>query len=201
MEFLLATNNRHKKLELEKIMSGVSLKTPEEIGIDFDCDETGETFLENSMLKARTLYSLARKPVIADDSGLCVAGLGGAPGIYSARYGSAEGGPELESGERNNFLLSNMKALTGPEERKAFFVCCMTAILDDYRIYTVQETMNGFIAVEPYGEGGFGYDPVFFLPERGMTVAQLPENEKNMISHRARAASRLALLIGGKSNE
>ncbi len=141
------------------------------------------------------------RPVIADDSGLCIEALGGAPGIYSARYGSPEGGPDLESGERNSFLLENLKDFSGRAERKATFVCCMTAILSDYRIYSVQETMEGFITDEPYGKGGFGYDPVFFLPKKGMTVAELPENEKNKISHRGRAAEKLGRLLEGALNE
>jgi XTP/dITP diphosphohydrolase len=193
--FVLATNNKHKKQELQKIMTGINIITPDEIGIDFDCDETGTTFLENSMLKAQTLYELAGRPVIADDSGLCVEGLDGAPGIFSARYGSPAGGPDLESSERNIFLLNKMASLKGPEERKATFVCCMSAIIDKYRIYTVQETIAGFIAEKPYGAGGFGYDPVLYLPEQLKTVAELTDNEKNKISHRARAALRLGLLL------
>ncbi len=193
--FLLATNNEHKRFELQNILTGITLKTPAEEGIDFDCDETGSTFLENSMLKARTLYELTGKPVIADDSGLCVKGLDGEPGIYSARYGSPEGGPDLESPERNAFLLKNMEGLIGAEQRAATFVCCMSAIINDYRIYTVQETMEGYIAEKPYGAGGFGYDPVFFLPEYNKTVAELPEGEKNKISHRGRAARQLEKLL------
>ncbi|MBI9106623.1 MAG: RdgB/HAM1 family non-canonical purine NTP pyrophosphatase [Spirochaetales bacterium] len=201
MFILLATNNKHKKYELQQIMGGISLKTPDEIGLDFDCDETGTTFQANSLLKAETLYKLTGKPVIADDSGLCVESLGGAPGIFSARYGSSAGEPELESGERNRLLLENMKGFRGAAERKAVFVCCMTAILDDYRIYSVQETMEGYIADEPFGAGGFGYDPVFYLPEKKMTVAELPDTEKNRISHRGRAAARLGSLLEGEFNE
>ena len=152
----------------------------------------GATFLENSLLKARSLFELTGKPVISDDSGLCVKGLDDAPGIYSARYGSPEGGPDLESHERNSFLLSNMKHLKGAAAREAVFVCCMTAILDDYRVYTIQETMEGHITDEPAGCGGFGYDPVFFLEQYGKTVAELGDGEKNKISHRGRAAERLA---------
>ena len=193
--FLLATNNQHKKHELQHIMKNIDLVTPAELGIDFDCDETGSTFLENSMLKARTLFDLTGKPVIADDSGLCVDGLDGAPGIYSSRYGSAEGGSELESPKRNAYLLSNMNHLKGAEQRTAAFVCCMSAIIDEYRMYTVQERMSGYIADEPFGAGGFGYDPVFFLPQYGKTVAELDDGEKNRISHRGQAAARLDLLL------
>ena len=201
--FLLATNNQHKKQELQQIMKNISLVTPGELGIEFDCDETGSTFLENSMLKAQTLFKLTGKPVIADDSGLCVDGLDGAPGIYSSRYGS-NGGPELESPERNNYLLSNMKALKGAEKRSAAFVCCMSAIIDEYRCYSVQERMRGYITDEPFGAGGFGYDPVFFLPQYNKTVAELSDAEKNAVSHRGQAAARLDLLLKdciGETNE
>lgn len=197
MELLLATNNQHKKLELSQILNQHKIITPDEIGIDFDCDETGTTFLANSLLKAETLFEIAGRPVIADDSGLCVDGLEGEPGIYSARYGSG-GGPELSSGERNNFLLGRMKHLTTPGERSAHFVCCMSLIIDEYRVYTIQESVDGSITFEPAGCGGFGYDPVFFLPDYGMTVAEIGEDEKNKISHRGRAASRLAKLLIGE---
>ncbi len=198
--FLLATGNQHKKFELQQILDGVLLKTPEEIGVDFDCEETGSTFLENSILKARTLFELTGQPVIADDSGLCVDGLGGAPGIFSARYGSPADGPDLDSPERNRYLLQNMNHLDGPEARKATFVCCMTAILDEYRVYTVQETMDGYITDKPYGQGGFGYDPVFFLAEHNKTVAELSDREKNTISHRGRAAAALGMLLKWRDN-
>lgn len=197
-EFLLATNNRHKKIELQEIINDIKIVTPDELGIEFDCDETGKSFLENSLLKAKTLYAITQKPVIADDSGLCVEGLGGEPGIFSSRYGMGSDGIELESEERNQYLLSNMKNLKAQKDRSAAFVCCMSVIIDNYRIYTVQETMQGFIADKPAGCGGFGYDPVFFLPEYSKTVAELDENEKNKISHRGRAAQRLALLLKGE---
>ncbi len=200
-EFVLATNNQHKKIELQQILKEVNLLTPADLGIDFDCEENGKSFLENSLLKARTLYGQTGKAVIADDSGLCVTGLDGAPGIFSARYGSNGSGPDLESSERNSFLLSNMKHLKSPEERAAMFVCCMSVIVDDYRVYTVQETMKGYIAEEPFGAGGFGYDPVFFLPEYGKTVAELSDEEKNLISHRGRAAARMGLLLKGALDE
>ncbi len=197
MELLLATNNQHKKHELSQILSGHKIITPDEIGIDFDCDETGTTFLANSLLKAETLFKLAGRPIIADDSGLCVDSLGGEPGIYSARYGSS-GGPDLSSEDRNLYLLDKMKHLETTAERTAHFVCCMSLIIDEYRVYTVQESVDGSITFEPAGCGGFGYDPVFFLPRYGMTVAEIGEAEKNKISHRGRAASRLAKLIIGE---
>lgn len=194
-KMILATNNQHKKNELEQILENVVIQTPDELGIDFFCEETGSSFLENSLLKAKTLFKLTGNPVLADDSGLCVDFLNGEPGIYSSRYGM-KNGIELNSSERNAFLLKNMEAARGAKERSAAFVCCMSLILDDYRIFTVQETMKGYISEKPAGGGGFGYDPIFFLPEYNKTVAEISDKQKNSISHRGRAALRIASLIG-----
>jgi XTP/dITP diphosphohydrolase len=135
---------------------------------------------------------LSGKPVLADDSGLSLPGLGGEPGVYSARYGSEVYGEKLDAPVRNRYLLSRLK---GIEDRRAFFVCCMVAVLEEYRFYTVQETLHGEIVDTPSGRGGFGYDPIFYLPERERTVAQLPEGEKNRISHRGKAGAVLNSLL------
>ncbi len=192
MEIVLASGNMHKKKELEKIFSGHKLVLPSELGVDFDCDETGKTFLENALLKAETLYKQVGKPVLADDSGLCVDALDGGPGIYSARYGSDEGRPKLTDSERNTLLLSRLE---GKENRKAAFVCCMALITSPDRIFTVQETFPGEIAHRPFGGGGFGYDPVFVEPISGKTVAELSDDEKNRISHRGRAGRRMNAIL------
>lgn len=192
MEIVLASGNAHKKTELESILSGHTILLPGDLGVAFDCEETGTTFLENSLLKARTLYDLVKRPVLADDSGLCVEALGGAPGVYSARYGAEEGGPNLEAPQRNDLLLSR---LSDAEDRRAFFVCAMVLMLDPYRVFTVQESFPGAIARAPFGGGGFGYDPVFFLEAYGKTVAELPEGEKNRISHRGLAGKRIKTLL------
>jgi XTP/dITP diphosphohydrolase len=192
MEILLATNNRHKLHELTSILQGHTLVGPESRGIEFEHEETGSSYLENAVGKARTLFELARGPVLADDSGLSVAALNGEPGIYSSRYGMTEGGIELPADERNRYLLSNLE---GIGDRRAFFVCCMVLLLDDYRLFVAQETLPGTITETPAGSGGFGYDPVFFLPERGMTVAEIDEAEKNRISHRGRAGRRIRAIL------
>ncbi|MDC7224775.1 MAG: RdgB/HAM1 family non-canonical purine NTP pyrophosphatase [Spirochaetales bacterium] len=192
MEVVLATGNAHKAKELEKILSPHRVLIPADLGVDFDCEETGSTYLENALLKARTLAALTDKPVIADDSGISLPALNGAPGIYSARYGSDEAGRMLTTEERNAFLLKNLK---GKEDWSAFFVCSMVLMLSDYRFYTVQETLDGRITDASLGEGGFGYDPLFFLEDRGMTVAQLSEDEKNRISHRGKAGSKIKLIL------
>ncbi len=192
MEIIFATGNAHKAQEIQEIMKEHKILIPADLGIPFEYEETGSTFFENSFGKAMHLYKLTGKPVIADDSGLCVSALGGAPGIYSARYGSSPGKPDLDSPSRNKLLLEKLE---GEENREAFFVCSMVFVLDEHRFYGVQETIAGKIITESRGEKGFGYDPVFYLPERGKTIAQLPAEIKNRISHRGLAGEKMALLI------
>lgn len=192
MDIYVATNNMHKVEELSAILKGCTLLLPGEAGIDFHHEETGDTYLDNALGKARALYRELGRPVLADDSGLSVPALGGEPGVYSARYGSAPGSPPLETAERNRCLLSRMEGIT---DRRAFFVCCMVLMLDEYRVFTVQETFSGTISAAPSGTGGFGYDPLFYLASRGKSVAELSEEEKNRISHRGRAGRRIASII------
>ena len=195
MEILLATGNPHKKEELSRILHPHTLLIPSDLGISFDADETGTTYLENALIKAQTLReSAGGRTVLADDSGLSVPALGGAPGVYSARYGSDESGRELEASQRNQLLLANMADIKG-ENRNAFFVCCMVLILDDYRVFTAQETFSGVIADEPFGKGGFGYDPIFHLPARSCSVAELSAEKKDLISHRGRAGLRIKAVL------
>ncbi len=191
MEIVLATGNMHKKQELEQILSGHTILIPSDLGVDFDCDETGTTFIENSILKAQTLYDLVKRPVLADDSGLCVEALNGEPGIYSARYGS-DGVSKMSDTDRYELLLENMK---GKTSRAAYFVCAMTLITAPYKVYTVQETFDGSIAEKPFGGGGFGYDPVFIDALSGKTAAELTEEEKNRVSHRGKAGKVMNSLL------
>lgn len=186
LSIILATGNAHKKKEITGIMPGIRFSLPADHGIVFDVPEDGETFHDNALLKARWLYDRLKLPVLSDDSGLCVRGLGGGPGIYSARYGSPPGGANLPAADRNRYLLSKLE---GVEDRRAVFVCCMVLILDEYRIFSIQEKVEGVIAGGGTGTGGFGYDPVFYMPEYGKTMAELGEKEKNRISHRGRAGS------------
>ncbi len=191
MEIVLATGNMHKKEELEQILSGHKILIPSDLGLEFDCDETGTTFLANARLKAETLYTLTGRPVLADDSGLCVKALDGGPGIYSARYGS-ENGAQLSDRSRYELLLKNME---GVEDREAHFVCAMVLILAPYREFAVQETFDGRIADSPFGGGGFGYDPVFIDALSGKTAAELSAEEKNRVSHRGKAGRAMAALL------
>jgi XTP/dITP diphosphohydrolase len=185
-----ATNNPHKMREFRRLFPDFRILSPEQIDWAFSFEETGTTYLENALGKALHLYHLVETPVLADDSGLEVVGLGGEPGIYSSRYGSADG--KLSDFERNAYLLNRAASLS---DRACFFVCCMVAVLGEKRFFVVQETFHGVLAAEPSGSGGFGYDPVVYLPERRKTVAELRDEEKDAISHRGKAARRLAALL------
>ncbi|MGP1594359.1 MAG: RdgB/HAM1 family non-canonical purine NTP pyrophosphatase [Treponema sp.] len=191
MTIYLASGNEHKKREFTGIFSGHSLVLPKEKGIVFDPDETGTTFLDNALVKARTLYSLVKAPVIADDSGLCIDSLNGQPGVYSARYGSKEN-IQLTAEEKNLLVLHKMQ---GVHNRRCRFVCCLVCMLDEYRIYTVQEVCEGVIGEDMRGLHGFGYDPIVYLPEYGKTVAELTAAEKNTYSHRAKAGKAIARFL------
>ena len=192
-ELLLASNNDHKHEEFVRLFPGVRIVRPREIGVSFDFAEDGESFLANALGKARALYGIAHRPVIGDDSGLCVAALGGEPGVRSSRFGSG-GERKLETPERNALLLA---CLAGASDRRAFFVCCLVLVVDEDRFMAVQETVHGEIADSPRGANGFGYDPLFLLPDRGLTIAELPDAEKDLVSHRGRAAQRLRVMMGG----
>ena len=188
----LATNNPHKAEELAPLLPGVELRLPRDAGIEFDPEEDGADFLANSLIKARVLHALVRAPVLADDSGLCVDALGGEPGIRSARYGQVEGGPKLEAADRNRLLL---EAVRGAADRACRFVCCLTLVRSGDRFFAVQETCEGVLLEAPRGSGGFGYDPIVYLPELGRSVAELTMEEKSRVSHRGRAARRMAALL------
>ncbi len=183
MKVILASKNQHKLTELSAILSqlGFEIALESEYGLDIDVEETGTTFEENSFLKADAVMKASGLPVLADDSGLMVDALDGAPGVYSARYGH-----KASDKERTAYLLENMKDV--PEEKRgAKFVCVITCLFPDGRKIVARGECPGVIARAPHGENGFGYDPVFYLPELGMTYAELPSEQKNAISHRARA--------------
>jgi XTP/dITP diphosphohydrolase len=193
MDILLASNNSHKLQEFVRLFPGHRILSPSAMEIDFDFEENGRSFLENAFGKAMALFSRARIPVISDDSGLCVHALGGEPGVYSSRYG-AEGGGPLDTPRRNELLLSRLKGIS---DRRACFVCCLVLVLDENRFFVAQETVEGVIADAPSGVNGFGYDPLFLLPEKGATMAELSDEEKDSLSHRGRAARRVLSLLGG----
>lgn len=194
MTIWLASGNKHKQQELSAILNGHTVKIPAEAGISgFNPEETGTSFIENALIKAKALYSRLSVPVLADDSGLCVDALEGRPGIYSSRYYGKTGiSAKLSDGERNLLLLEE---LGNTALRKCRFICAMVLLFSPNRFYLVQETMEGEIvssAEEIRGSGGFGYDPIVYSPELGRTVAELFEEEKNRLSHRGKAGKAIA---------
>ena len=194
-ELVLATNNAHKVREFARLFPGVRLLTPADLGIAFEFEETGSSYLDNALGKARHLFALVGRPVLADDSGLEVPALGGEPGICSSRYGSRPEGPKLTDAERCDLLLAKAEAMA-VADRSCFFVCCIALVLEEPRFLTAQEVLRGQLARAPRGSGGFGYDPIVFIPERGRTVAELTDREKDRLSHRGRAARRVRALWG-----
>ena len=183
MEILVATGNKHKLEEIAKILGDlpVRLKTVFDLPEKIEVEETGGTFAENAAIKARAYFELSGMPVLADDSGLEVPALNNEPGIYSARYA----GEKADYRQNNSLLLERMQGLKG-DERKARFVCtvCFKTAEQEWFFTGITE---GFILTDLKGQGGFGYDPLFFVPELNKTYAQLSKEEKNRISHRAKA--------------
>ena len=188
MKLIVASNNPHKIAELNAILSqlGMEVVSQREAGIHEDPEENGATFEENSYIKAKAVLDASGMAAVADDSGLMVEALDGAPGVYSARFG---GETCKTDRDRLNYLLKRME---GQENRAAKFVSVITVLTPDGRKLVARGECSGVILTEPHGENGFCYDPVFFVPERGCTFAELPAEEKNRISHRARALTLLA---------
>ena len=191
MKFVLASQNQHKLAEMNLILSahGVEVVLQSELGLHVEVEETGSTFAENAMLKARAVMAASGRPAIADDSGLCVDALNGGPGVYSARYG----GEELDDRGRYTLLLSSMR---GQTTRAAHFACAVACAFPSGDELKAEGTCSGTIAFAPMGENGFGYDPVFFVPEKSRTFAQLTAEEKAEISHRGRALAEFAEKLG-----
>ena len=181
-KFVLASHNPGKLKEMSAILEdlGVEVVLPSQVGVDAEVEETGETFEANALLKAKAVCQAAGLPAIADDSGLCVDALGGAPGVYSARYG----GPELDDAGRYQLLLNNLRGATN---RAAHFTSAIACIFPNGDTIEAEGICPGTIAFAPQGDGGFGYDPVFFLPQLRKTYAQLTPEEKAAVSHRGKA--------------
>lgn len=185
--FVLATHNPGKLKEMSDILAqfGIKVVGPAALGIDVEVEETGETFAENAMLKAKAICKAANMPAIADDSGLCVDALNGGPGVYSARYG----GEGLDDKGRYTLLLNSMR---GQTTRVAHFICAIACAFPDGKTLTAEGRCDGAIAFAPMGTEGFGYDPVFLVPEKSKTFAQLTAEEKRAISHRGKALADFA---------
>ena len=182
MKVVLASHNQKKMVEMKAILSqmGVEVLSQAEVGMDLEPEETGTTFEENARIKAQAVMQATGLPAIADDSGLMVDALNGEPGVYSARYG----GEGLDDTGRWQLLLKNM---AGEENRACKFVSVICCAFPDGGEVMARGECPGILAQGPSGDGGFGYDPIFYLPQLGKTMAQLTPAEKNQISHRARA--------------
>lgn len=185
-KIVAATNNKNKLREFKEILSplGYQIVSLKDLGIEIEVEETGKTFEENSMLKAKAILEATGMASLADDSGLEVDALGGEPGIYSARY--CEG----SDADRVAFLLDKMKDVPDGK-RSARFVSAITLMFTDGDVVTARGTCEGKIAHKPAGKNGFGYDPIFFVESYGKTFAELSPEQKNMISHRGNALSEL----------
>jgi XTP/dITP diphosphohydrolase len=193
VKLVLATGNRGKVREIRRLLDGlgVTLITPDDLDSVPAVVEDGETFEANALKKARAFARAASLPALADDSGLVVTALGGRPGVHSARWG----GPGATDADRCRLLLEEMDQVPD-NERGAAFVCVMALCRPDGTCRTFEGRCQGRIARAPQGDNGFGYDPVFYVPEFGQTMAQLPLAVKNRISHRGRALAALARDLG-----
>ncbi|MDR0904747.1 MAG: RdgB/HAM1 family non-canonical purine NTP pyrophosphatase [Oscillospiraceae bacterium] len=181
-KFVLATTNRGKLRELREMLTPLSLElmSPDDLGIELDVDESGATFEDNARLKARAYCAATGLPAIADDSGLCVDAMNGAPGVYSARFGGLWMNPH----EHNIYLLGRLDGVT---DRAAHFACAIVCAFPDGSEITAAGECRGEIAAQPRGEFGFGYDPIFVVSALDRTMAELNPEEKHAISHRGNA--------------
>lgn len=189
MKLIIASNNAHKVQEIKQILSGKfdEILSLREAGVDHETVEDGKTFMENALKKAREIAEITGCATLADDSGLCVNALGGAPGILSARY--AGGGERHSSDGENNALL--LKNLAEKEDRTAYFICTVALVYPDGREVLAEGYMHGSIILSPKGAKGFGYDPIFLPDGESRTAAELSDEEKNAISHRGKALQKL----------
>ncbi len=192
MNVIFATGNKDKMHEIREILAGMDIigdvKSMKEAGLDTEIIEDGASFEENALIKAREVYKAAKENnmkdilVLADDSGLCVEALNGEPGIYSARYL----GKDTSYKEKNANIIGRVNS-EGNGNRRAQFVCCIAAVFPDGTEKVVRGVLNGEIADKEYGSNGFGFDPIFYVPQKGCTTAELAPADKHAISHRGNA--------------
>ena len=185
MRVVLASKNKHKLVEISKILEklDIELVLQSELGVDIDVEETGATFEENSFQKAEAVMKATGLPALADDSGIAVDALNGEPGVYSARYGFDD---SLDDWGRLLLLLKNTEYVPDGQ-RQAQFVCVITLVMPDGRTVQARGEVHGELLRQPAGSGGFGYDPIFYYPPYGKTLAEVSADEKNLVSHRAKA--------------
>lgn len=194
---IFATGNEGKMKEIRVLLAdlGLPVLSMKEAGVDPEIVEDGASFGANAEIKARAVWNLTGDIVLADDSGLVVDYIGGEPGIYSARYMGEDTSYDI----KNRNIIERLKHASG-QERSARFVCNIAAVLPGGQIIHTEETMEGLIATEPAGQGGFGYDPILYLPQYGMTSAEITMEEKNKISHRGKALRAMKEALGSALN-
>lgn len=195
-KLVFATGNEGKMREIREILGrpGLTILSQKEAGIVSDAEENGTTFEANALIKARAVAAQTDAPVLADDSGLEIDYLNGEPGVYSARYMGEDTPYEI----KNQKLLDLLEGV--PEEKRtARFVCVIAAVLPDGREFTTRGTIEGIIGYESRGEGGFGYDPIFFVPEFGCSTAELTMEQKNLVSHRGKALRAMKEVLEGEN--
>ena len=192
MKILVGTNNQHKVMEIRRMLPEFEIVTPKEVGIQADVVEDGTTFEANALIKAKAFAEMSGLMTFADDSGLQVDCLNGEPGIYSARYCPKPGATDAD---RRAWLLENIRKGGYPKPWTARFYCAIVLIAPDGQVYNVNGTCEGEITDAEQGANGFGYDPVFFVPRFGKTLAQMTEDEKNAISHRGNAIRALRPIL------
>jgi len=192
-KLIIATRNRGKLKEIKELLAELSLEviSMEDAGIYEDIEENGSTFEENALIKAREVLKITGEMVMADDSGLEVDFLDGAPGIYSSRF-AGEGATDED---RNNKLLNLLKDVPY-EKRTARFVCAVAVVFPGGKYFVIKGICEGYIAFKPEGQNGFGYDPLFYMPEFDMTMAQLGTEDKNKVSHRGKALKLMVEELG-----
>ena len=195
MKLIAATNNAHKVVEFKRILEplGFTVLSQKEAGIHVEAEEIGTTFEENAYLKAKAVYDASGLPTVADDSGIAVDALNGAPGVYSARYG----GPSLNDVDRYEKLLHEMDGVPD-EKRTARFVCAISLILSSDQVFGFTGVCEGKIGYGPRGENGFGYDPIFMVGDKS-TAELLPE-DKDKISHRGQALRKMEQMLSAMQN-
>lgn len=199
MKIVLATANAHKVAEIKAIFESLGdfeLVTVAEVGFVGEIDEVGETFEENSLIKAKTVSEFCSLPTVADDSGLAVDFLDGAPGVQSARFG----GGSLSAAEKNKKLVAMLEGVE-PKDRTAHFVSVITLYMPDGKFLSVRGECDGIILSQPEGDSGFGYDPLFYYPPLGKTFAQMDAATKNTVSHRSKALQEFVKQLPGFLNE
>lgn len=192
-EIIIATKNPGKAKEFEALLTPMGFRVQSLLDYpdSIDVEETGTSFKENAILKAEAISKHYQRMTIADDSGLAIDYLGGKPGIFSARYG----GPAKDDQANIKKVLEDLSEVNALEDRSARFICALALSIPDQKTKTVEGTCEGYIAKEPQGENGFGYDPIFIVKDRDETMANLPKEEKNRISHRADALKKLMEVI------